>query len=459
MPYGRNTLNHEKMTKRILLLILMQFYLWGMINAQIESGLNFMDGVPQSVGTNPSFHSDYGLTFSLPSVFNQFSFEGPVYDDFITTKDGKTVIDFGNFVDKLKERNGIYENLSINTAGFSFAATKKLRFSFSHALKFNAFFDYPKTLPQILGEGNAQFIGEHVDLGTDFQIFSYSEFAVGATYKLKKVTLGVSAKYLSGLGDISVKKNNLSVYTDDDIYQLTFNADYSVNSSSSFVFNDFNNYEFDFNKIGINDIFSKNGGIAFDIGATTRYNDTELSIGIIDIGKIKWTKNVNNYSSSGVFTFEGLDLKQALGGDSVTVSTAIDTLKEIFAVSESHDSYSTMLPTKIYLSLKQTINKKLSIGGGVFYERFRARNFPGFYLGANYRVGKALAVGGTYSLYKNSFDNIGLNFSTKFGPVQVFGVTDNVIAAFRPFKSKHFTFRVGMNLLFKEDKGRRKLRR
>ncbi|MEK7254743.1 MAG: DUF5723 family protein, partial [Bacteroidota bacterium] len=332
---------------------------------------------------------------------------------------------------------------------------KGLTLSLGHSLKYHAFFDFPETLPQLVWQGNAQFIGDTVNLANELQINGYHELALGAAYKfLDKLTLGVKAKFLSGIADATTDPAHRTAkfYTDPDVYQITLIGDYVLNSTNSIDYNDFQDVDanFNFGEFTFDQFFSGNTGMAFDLGARLELGKLDLAASILDLGKITWDEGVKNYSALKTITYDGLDFSQALtGGESANFDSALDTLKELFEVTETQVSYSTDLPRKIYASALLDLTEKWSVGASFFSEKFRGENSTAVAVGANGALSKAFRFGATYGYKDERWDNLGLNVTLRLGPVQLFALTDNVFSLVNSGDSRNFHGRIGGNMVIK----------
>ena len=127
--------------------------------AQSEIGLHFMENVWQQNRTNPALLTENRLTIGLGGLHNNLTYTGPTYGQILQKQDGKTILDIDAAIANMSDRNDIREHLEVQTLEVTFG-TEKVRFSFSHAMKYDAFLDYPKTLPQVIWQGNAQFIDQ-----------------------------------------------------------------------------------------------------------------------------------------------------------------------------------------------------------------------------------------------------------------------------------------------------------
>lgn len=420
--------------------------------AQQELSLHFLRNTWQSSKTNPAFMTEHRVHYGLPSLYFNVAHTGPSYNDVvIKSNNGENVLDIGRVLNSLSENNQLFTNLELETFSTSFGI-KNIRFSVSHAFKLNNYLDYRKDLVELAWNGNSQFIGETVNFGPDFQAFAYNEYAIGAAMKFLNVSGGLKLKVLAGIGDASSSRTEASLYTDPDVYQLTFDTDYRINTSSFLAYDQNGDFELDFGEITAERLLSKNLGLAVDLGAVVDLGKLEIAASIIDLGGINWKKNATNYTSLGSYTYEGLDISDIINDESISFEETVDTLAEIFNFEETSESYTTMLPTKIYVSGSYEVNKMLKVGGLLYAEAYRGQLFPAFAASASFNLGKTVSLGAVYAIRNQRFDNVGLNATFKLGPVQIFAVTDNIVAAFQPYDARNVNARIGINTVFSKKK-------
>ena len=421
--------------------------------AQQDLSAQLMRHTWQANRTNPALLPDSKFVIGLPGFYNNLLITNITYGDLVfTNEDGKRVLSLDQAIEQLGDNNMVRENLDIETLSFG-VRLGNLFLSVGHAARYNAYIDYPKTLPQLIWQGNAQFIGETVDFGFDEQLFGYSELSVGAAYSFKDiVTVGVRGKFLSGISDVSTERSDLSLFTSDDIYQLRMDADLLVNSAGgNLQYGDFNDlrFNFDFANFEAGHIFTSNSGFAFDIGAQVKLGKLDIAASVTDIGRINWETDVTNYNLNGTYEFEGLDVAQdILNNDSTSLGSTLDTLQEIYEVVETSFGYSTTLPARYYLSATYQLNDMWRFGGVFYNENYRDQNFTGVALGANAQLNKFINLGVLYGFRNETYNNVGINAAVKVGPLQIVAATDNVLTAFRLNDSNTANVRVGINLLF-----------
>lgn len=419
--------------------------------AQNDIGLQYMRGTWQVNAANPAVVQPCRIVVSLPGVANHLSFDGPTYNQILTTQNGQPVVDIDQLIGHLDAENAIREDLSVPTLGLAFKV-KNLTVSVGHTLRYHAFFKYPKTLPQVVWQGNAQFVGETVALGNELQLSGYHELAIGAAYQLGNLTFGAKAKLLGGIADATTSRDHhsASLYTDPDVYQLTVEGDYLLHTAKSLDYDDVENVDldFDFAKLAFEELFGKNQGVAVDLGARFKTAKLDVAASLTDLGSITWDEGVTNYAATQTYLYTGLDISSALTGEDIGFGDALDTLKEIFQVVETSTAYTNRLPQKIHLSALYHLTDMWSVGGAFFHETFRGSAVTAASVGVNVSPWKVLHAGAFYTIKQNKqFDNLGLHATLNLGPVQVFGVTDNVLALANPGDASDFTARAGMALL------------
>lgn len=419
--------------------------------AQEDLATHFMRHTWQSSRTNPAFFPGYKFVVGLPGVYNTLLATNVTYGDLIAKgEDGKDVLNIDQAIEQLGPDNILRNNLDIETLSLGLRLGKAA-LSFGHTLRFNAFLNYPKAMPQLIWQGNAQFIGQEVDFGPDVDLYGYQEFALGLAVDLTpSFTIGGRAKLLAGVGSISSERTDLRLRTDSDIYQLELNADYYVNSAGSLKYDGFDELTvaFDYGRFDAEKLFTGNTGFAFDLGVRLKLGEKlELSASALDIGKVNWEEDVANYSLKGTFEYKGLDLAQNIFEDTVKVGSIIDTLREIYQVVETSVAYSSTLPARFYLSSTYRLRDNWSIGGLVYMERYREEVNTAVAVGSNMDILPFLNVGATYAFRSERLDNLGLNATLLLGPVQLMAATDNIVTAFRPEDSHSANLRLGLNLL------------
>lgn len=425
-----------------------------LLSAQNDLSSMLLKDSWQTMSTNPALQPK-GLVINLPGVYNNLWVTNVTFNDLFVEQNGATVLDIGNAIAQLEEQNILRENLDIETIGIGFHIGS-LGLSLGHRMRFNGIIDYSKNLAQLIWEGNAQFIGQTVSFGPSFDLTAYHEFALGASYQIgNKVKIGAKAKLLSGTANVNTDASDLSLTTSDDIYQLELDANYVVNSAGALTYNGLRDVglDFDFGNFSSKDIFGDNNSLAFDLGIVVDLGKLQLTASAIDLGaEISWEKNVNNYTVDGTFEFEGLDIAQQLLDNQESFGEVIDSIYAIYEPIETQTTYTTTIGAKYYFGAQYEVSDEIEVGLIGFTDSYQDVNTAALALSGSYQISPLLRVGAFYGLRNERVDNIGANATVSLGPVRLLLATDNVLTAFTPKDSNLANFRLGLNLLFGQEK-------
>lgn len=439
--------------RKIFFLLISFLSMGSLVDAQEDLSTHFMRHTWQSSRTNPAFFPDYKIVVGLPGLYNSLLVSNITYNDIVMDgANGNAVINPSTAIASLDDTDNVLrENLDIETLSLGFRIGK-LGLSISHAARFNIYMNYPKALPSLIWEGNAQYIGETVNFAPSVDIFSYQEFALGAMIDINEnLSVGGRFKLLSGIAGANSEGDKLELMTSDDVYQLTMDADYTINSSGSIDYSGFDDLSvnFDFGNLDGGNLFTKNTGYAFDLGASFSFDKFRINASVIDLGAtIDWEEEVNNYSLDGTYEFDGLDFAEEILEDSTDFGSVLDTIEMIYEFTETTNAFSSTLPTRFYLSANYQLRSNWTVGALFYSETYRDEVFPAVAVGSNIDLFPFLNVGGIYAFRSGTFDNLGLNATVKLGPVQLLAATDNIFTAFRPEDSNTANLRLGLNLLF-----------
>lgn len=440
-------------------------------NAQQELVLPLQNSIPQSNLINPGLMMEKeGWSISLPSLSFNFAHTGFTYNDLIRPRpqDDSLEVNFDNALGRLSDHNYIFAHYNINFTTLNYKKGNS-QFGFSVSDKVSAAIKYPKELPQLIWEGNEQYLGETIDIGPEIKAMKYREWAFSYSYDFGKLQIGLRGKYLQGLADISTSRNQFTLHTDTSDYALTVASDYQVNTSNPGAFEE---------------IISPfkgtlNRGWGLDLGLNYQPSEKiSLAFSLLDIGQIKWQSNVTNYISQGQFTFDGIDVFSYIQSDTVSFEESLDSLENTFAFKTTNESYYTQLMPRSFLSIKYHPDS-LSFFAFQVYSEYIEGIHPAFTLGYSRDFIKPLKIpvdisSGVYWSYRNrSFYNLGVGLSIRYKFLQFFLAGDNLLSFFFPkavipfnrlqpiFKEdsnrsltlpkhlKNYNFRVGINIRLK----------
>jgi len=408
----------------------------------------------QALNANPALQPQ-GIVVNLPGLYNNLWVTNITFNDLVVDENGTQVLDIGNDIGQLGTQNTLRENLDIETIGFGIKIGR-LGLSLGHRLRFNALIDYPKTLAQLIWEGNAQFIGQTISFGPSFDLTAYHEIALGASYQFgENVQVGGKVKLLSGGSNLNTSRDNLRLTTSDDVYQLTMDADFTVNSAGTLSYDGLRaiGVNFGFGNFSGENLLAGNSGLAFDLGIAVKLGRIQLLASALDLGgEISWEKDVTNYTLDGRYEFEGLDVGQQLLDNEESFGNVVDSLYNTYEPVETTNNYTTTVGAKYYFGANYELSDEIQVGVLAFTEDYQQARTAALALTGSVQFSPLLRVGAFYGLRNERLDNLGANATLALGPVRVLLATDNIITAFRSKDAHLANFRVGLNLVFGQPK-------
>ena len=420
-----------------------------------DIGLSMMNNLWQTNTLNPSKMTDRKFVFSLPGFSASVGTSGLTYDKITSLNpEGKTVIVADDLIDRLKNKNTVWVNTNLETFHLAFGLDR-WQVSVGHAFKTNSSITFPKELAQVALQGNAQFIGQTVNIAPEFNTSTYGEWSVGTAINYDRFTLGARIKLLGGISNFSSGNALASIHTEEDgVYELTLASDYTINSAGLIDVSglegndgdlDISTTDIDF----LDALFGQNKGIAIDLGATFRVTDKlEFSGSILDLGKINWKENAEVYSSNGTYKYKGLDLLNLVESEDANFEQIGDTLSEIFQFSKENKNYSTNLTWRSYWTVSYQVSENFRLGGLIHTRGLKGNFDPTFAISGAIDLGRWWTLGANVSQGESTGIAIGTNTALRLGPVQLFFATDNLPALFNVASSSFAHGRLGMNLAF-----------
>lgn len=440
--------------------------------AQTDLTLYNMTWTPQAMYQNPALTPPTRINIGLPlisSIYGQASNTGFAWKDLFeldATGDSLSITP-ENMLGKLANRNYLTTNVSVDYLSFGIK-TGKAYIGFNATERAMFRMTYPEDLLSLAwyGNGDEQFLGQRASwdgLGVDAQ--SWREFGVSYTRDMDddgKLKIGGRLKYLNGTWAARTSNTTIGLTTDETFYSLTADANGTLNLSG------FNNQIAGLdtadgaNNSPTNYIFGKNHGVGIDLGMDWEVIDSTLRISasIVDLGFIRWKNDpINITADEASFTFNGIDVNDF--PDSLETINAeyfdslgnaiLDSVVNTFTPDSTYDAFNAPTIPRFYIGGNYLINENMDAGllfsGEVYKGRFR----PSLTASYNLKVGRVLQLSGSWSYTQRSWLNPGLGFSVNAGPVQLYAVTDNLLAAFAPQSVRQAHVHAGINLTIGRD--------
>ena len=408
----------------------------------------------QATYSNPALYGNMPgrLTLGLPGLQTDLLLENVTYNQLLAVENGERLLDLRLLPQLLDDQNQIRNDFALETVGVGLRGN---RFSVGafHRLRAGGEVLYPKKLIEVVAEGNAQFVGQTIEIAPLGFVTSYHELGLGLSYAVsEKIQLGGRVKYLSGIADVRTSpQGSLRLTTGEENFALTLEQDLTLNSAGAIEFGGLGdiNINYDLNRLRTDQLFSGNNGVAFDLGLFVDLGVVRLQAAANDLGgRITWGSEVTNLDFNGTDAFGGLDVLEQFLEDSISFAGAIDSLQVTFDPTETNNNYESSLSSTYLLGGEFDVTERLTAGLLlVHYDRPQLSE-TAFAISARYRVIKQLAIGLNYNARRAAAANLGLHLYATVGPVQLLAATDNLLTVFQPKDNSRASIRLGGALTF-----------
>ena len=275
----------------------------------------------------------------------------------------------------------------------------------------------PENLFRLVFEGNKQFTGESIDIsGFDFKLFNYQQLHTGLYFDNGLgQKIAISASYLNGNRYLSYSVPQLNFFTSDIGDQIAIDWDLTYRQA---------NLE--------NERYLRSNGYGFstDLMYQFSYHSVEnsnnyMKIEVNDLGFINWSSKSQSITSSDSLLYEGYYIKNIQEiHDSLIQEVSVDSIVDSHTYLKT-DKFTTYLPARISLDIKQQHNEKLAINIGISY-RINANYTPLLFVEAQYNITKKIIASGRLSYGGYTKLSFGMNVRAQFKSIGLFAGTNNL---------------------------------
>jgi len=429
------------------------------LSAQQELMLGSLPDLWHSNGLNPAFFpAGKRIAVGLPGYSLDAAHSGDItYNDVLRRDGNRTIIDLGNAIGKLEPQNDVFFDQRIETVSLGFRSRNdKWAFQFGHAILLSGWINYPKSLAEVLWNGNAPYVGQTLDIGLKTSIFDWQEWSASLSRRVGKLSVGARVKYLTGVSALNTvpEHNTMRIYTDPDIYQLDLTTDYAFYSSSIISSIDTAGLGFDF----VTGSFGKkpsvdNSGVAFDLGFEAKLSERlSVNAAVLNLGgTINWKRDANYFLSQNHYTYEGgtfpgTDIIN--GADSINFEDKLDTLNDIFQFRKQAAAFETAVPLRVVAGASFDLAERWRLGVNGYYQKTDDRTNTALGVSLRWLPLRWLSLGAMYSANSRSSANLGFHVAVTPGPIQVYFLSDNLLNAFSLKNSPAINLRAGAALVF-----------
>lgn len=428
--------------KKLNLSILFLLLCMGILSAQRNLTLYNLNAVPQSMSLNPGRMPLSNVYVGIPalgSINGSFSNSSFTFGDLMLGDDEDFFEnDFEDFLGILDDENRLIVDVNVNWLDFGFRVKNNF-FSLQAGDYVTFQSDYPKPLFELFDDIANEEIQETKTYLLDqlgFNGTHFRSYGIGYTRVITpQLSMGIRAKYLSGMANVSTFNQNLRFVNDLDNQYFDIEGSLSIYSSGLQTLED---------DPGAYIRGTGNRGFAIDFGANFQVNDQiEVYGSVVNLGRIRWKNDLTeNTIVAGNVQFPNDDIDEF----EEELSNFLDSLQ--MPPSLPLASYTTRLPAVAYFggSYHFLPNTSASI---LFNPRFFEGNTDwAFSLGLQHRVNKFLQAVVNYSTYNKSAFNLGAGFALNAGPLQLYFASDNILPIFNIDNAKNAHFNTGLNLTF-----------
>jgi hypothetical protein len=451
--------------KKIVFVIFVLALMMGMnaAKAQQVSPVDFMKMNPYQMKSNPAAKLPYESVMSIAIGNTNLSLQhtGLRFDNFFDfdAQGVPTTLNLRKLANGLNESNflGINSETQLFTL---YRSVGKGMLTFDWGVKVRGDLRFSDDLFKLLAYGNSVFVGEGnpANVDVNLNLNAYREFAVGYQHSInEKLSIGGRAKLLFGLANLATSNANVKLFTDPDSYALRIMENVGVMASLPRVFT-LENGVLNANGGFIwSDLF-RNVGFGMDLGVEYRFNEHfGVMAAVNDLGFIRWKLNnvkleskiedAGQFYDDDSFLFNGLDTDQLqlFISDEYYRERFLDTLKQYFPMELTNaNKYTTGLNTNVLLRGYYDIDGKNRFtlqAQGMFYNSgFR----PAVTLAYSGSFFKKIDVCASYTVMKDSYDNIGLGLAFNLGVFHIYAASNNVIGLFKPLNTSALDAQVGI---------------
>jgi hypothetical protein len=409
-----------------------------------DTGLLFLKGSLPSAYSQAGLHLDGGLHISVGNASASFATNGPSFNDvFKKNSLGQRYLDIRAYGASFPEQTAVSAGFGLRTLDVAYA-WKSFSLMAGHGFRFESAFQYPRALVELATFGNGPFVGREINLGIRADVNAYNEFSVGLQKKMGIITFGLRGKLLYGISSLKTDEASALFTTDEAFYAWNLTNNYTVRSSGLLRYYSLDSIDVNFKPLTFENVFFNNAGWGLDAGISVQLGKNSLiSVGLQDVGSIRWDFFPRKYHSKGVFTFDGLDIFSSLG-DTLPIQIS-DTLLRIIGVTSGIEEYRTKLNHSIIVSGMFAVGKNWTLMGS-----YTAKNIVNIVnhhvsLGGSLKL-NFMDIGASVNYSNFGYLNAGIFARLKLGAFSLYGSVDNPAVLFRPLDNKHGFIRLGTTL-------------
>lgn len=412
---------------------------------------------------NPAIPLEGELCFNLPLLTAHSLTANSTFspEDAITIQEGTQYIDIRKLVSNLEDENIINVKFDSDPFYFGFHTQNNkgfLSFGYGHFFEINT--NLSRNILTYLGEGNAQFIDQTINLDDEnFGLMHYQKVYAGYAHHINsKISIGGRFNLYSGFNNFELRSLDASIFTDGNsfpAYATTASLQLDARSGGMIAhYFDEDGYKFE----GKHN-FGLGHGVGVDLGIQYQIDDNwKVSASAKDIGGyIKWKNEFGraiSLSGDGEISFNGLNAN--LNSDNIEedLENQLDEfeaeLKRDFQFNRTIGSYKSSIGNQFLITAQyQTNNKKHQMIGLLHTRNRFDEQFYQAGLTYHYSPTKWLQLSTGYSWMKEVPTNIGGGITLNLGSIQLNAFSNNVPGLANIGGKSQTSLRGGINVVWK----------
>ncbi len=402
-----------------------------------DNALIFINDLPQS-SINPAFDVQKKWTLGVGSYKIDMGNSGFTLNQAFKDEGDKKVLYLSEVQDKIDDKNTFRFNEQLKTIELAYK-TGSLILSAGHSMNMEASSLYERDLIHLLGVGNT--VGETMKLSPSFQVQSYNEFFLGLSKKWKNLRFGVRAKVINGAQNIQTDKNKYNLSTSDDIYQITVDSDLEILAANAVDYTSVDDYDVRLERFSTSSLFSNNWGAGLDFGISNNTGRIKWFVSVLDLGMISWDNDAHSYTIEGVHEYNGIDVVEFINSDQDY--SVEDSLKALIDFKKTQKNYNSSLSPKFNVGAQFKLNQTYKMGAVASYTALHDGSDIYATVSIERPFLKWFDIGASISYRDKSMMNIGGHVTFDFGPIHLYALTSNALAAFAPESFRSMSLRVG----------------
>ena len=446
------------MKKYILFLILA---ITTSINAQQQLSFSFGE-IPQNLMLNPGAETNFKSHYGIP-VFSNFQLTivntGFQMGDLFSNDSRDFNLKFEEVLNKIDSDDYININMVVEVLSAGLRIDDKTYVSVGFYEELDLITYLPKDITELVYYGNEPFLNRP---------FSISELVMKADI-LGVLHAGVSRKVDEKLtigGRVKLYSSSLNIETNNNSGTIT-----ATSNNTNIIRQALDNLDAEIRTSGIadsNDVFSNtllggNLGLGFDVGLTYHFSpQLEFTGSIIDVGFIKYSKNIRNFTAKGNYILDGINFEYNSDDPLDYWEQLEEDLNVNVPTEETENAYTSWRPMKLNAALKYSFGERRNKFCYTKTHKQYYYNSIGFQIHTIMRplkpqfsftsfyeksLSKKIHTKFTHTINDYSAAIFGFATSLQVGKLNIFGVLDNILAVTDVASANNISLNFGFNIV------------